>query len=117
MIVTSLIHALGTLAASVRPAAANPPLPLEIDLDITEAPLVAAKAMTGTWASEDKLVRLDLSANGRYDEARGTRRSAYRGRYEVDGQRLYFADDRGFTALGEVRNGVLRLGGERLTKQ
>ncbi len=30
-------------------------------------------------------VRHELLANGRYDEARGTRESAYRGRYEVSG--------------------------------
>lgn len=117
MSVTSMINTMGTLAACLVPAIMGRARPLEIDLEIPAVPVVAAGAIAGLWASEDHLVRLRLQPNGRYDEARGTRQNAYRGRYEVEGQRLYFADDSGFTALGEVRNGVLRLGSERLMRQ
>ncbi|TIT59145.1 MAG: hypothetical protein E5W63_17170, partial [Mesorhizobium sp.] len=35
----------------------------------------------GMWVTADGHVRHKLLPNGRYDEARGTRESAYRGRY------------------------------------
>ena len=45
--------------------------------------------------------------DGRYDEARGQRRSAYTGRYTVTGDHIDYVDDTGFTATGDVRDGVL----------
>ncbi|NEM19411.1 hypothetical protein G3V96_32310, partial [Escherichia coli] len=39
--------------------------------------------------------------------ARGTRNSAYQGRYEVEGDYIRYWDDTGFTADGEFRDGVL----------
>ena len=44
--------------------------------------------------------RSGFQATGRYDEARGTRKSAYQGRYEVEGNRIQYWDDTGFTADG-----------------
>ena len=38
--------------------------------------------------------------NGRYDEARGSRKSAYQGRYEIRGKEIFYRDDKGFTADG-----------------
>ena len=55
----------------------------------------------GMWVTADGHVRQELLANGRYDEARGTRQSAYQGRYEVRGTMIYYWDDTGFTADGE----------------
>jgi hypothetical protein len=49
----------------------------------------------------------ELLADGRYDEARGGRRSAYTGRYTVTGSHLDYVDDTGFTATGDIRDGVL----------
>jgi hypothetical protein len=54
----------------------------------------------GMWVTADGHIRQELLANGRYDEARGTRKSAYRGRYEVRGTHIDYWDDTGFTADG-----------------
>jgi hypothetical protein len=66
----------------------------------------------GMWVTEDGHVRHDLLANGRYDEARGKRQSAYQGRYVVTGTHIDYWDDTGFTADGEfVSADVLHHGG------
>jgi hypothetical protein len=54
----------------------------------------------GIWVTADGYVRHNLLPGNRYDEARGTRESAYRGRYEVTGTRIEYWDDTGFTADG-----------------
>ncbi|MFH9731683.1 Atu4866 domain-containing protein [Streptomyces sp. NPDC017260] len=64
-------------------------------------------AYVGMWVTEDGGIRQELLPNGRYDEARGNRRSAYTGRYTVTGSHLDYVDDTGFTATGDVRDGVL----------
>ncbi|WP_182085265.1 Atu4866 domain-containing protein [Aureimonas sp. ME7] len=55
----------------------------------------------GLWVTDDSQVRHELLPNGRYDEARGTVESAYRGRYEVAGTHIEYWDDTGFTADGD----------------
>lgn len=55
----------------------------------------------GMWVTNDGQVRHELLPNGRYDEARGRRESAYRGRYEVTGNHIEYWDDTGFTADGD----------------
>jgi hypothetical protein len=54
----------------------------------------------GMWVTSDGHVRHNLLPNGRYDEARGNRESAYRGRYKVTGSYIEYWDDTGFTADG-----------------
>ena len=54
----------------------------------------------GIWVTGDGRIRQELLANGRYDEARGARKSAYQGRYEVRGNQIDYWDDTGFTADG-----------------
>lgn len=54
----------------------------------------------GMWVTADGRIRHNLLPNNRYDEARGTRESAYQGRYEVQGTRIEYWDDTGFTADG-----------------
>lgn len=54
----------------------------------------------GMWVTPDGHIRQELLPNGRYDEARGARKSAYRGRYEVRGNHIDYWDDTGFTADG-----------------
>lgn len=54
----------------------------------------------GLWVTDDGHVRHALLPNGRYDEARGPRESAYRGRYVVHGNAIDYWDDTGFTADG-----------------
>ena len=55
----------------------------------------------GMWVTADGHVRQELLPDGRYDEARGKRKSAYQGRYEIRGARIEYWDDTGFTADGE----------------
>ena len=66
----------------------------------------------GMWVTADGRIRQELLANGRYDEARGARKSAYQGRYEVRGNHIDYWDDTGFTADGTfVEADVLHHGG------
>lgn len=71
----------------------------------------------GMWVTADGHVRHELLANGRYDEARGSRRSAYRGRYVVTGTHIEYWDDTGFTADGDFIDGVLHHGGMILHRE
>ncbi|MGW1729415.1 Atu4866 domain-containing protein [Streptomyces sp. NPDC002306] len=61
----------------------------------------------GMWVTADGFIRQELLPNGRYDEARGNRPSAYTGNYTVTGNHLDYVDDTGFTATGDIRDGVL----------
>jgi hypothetical protein len=63
--------------------------------------------VVGMWVTADGHIRQELRADGRYDEARGARRHAYTGRYTVTGDHLDYVDDTGFTATGDIRDGVL----------
>lgn len=54
----------------------------------------------GMWVTDDGYIRHELLRNGRYDEARGSRQSAYQGRYVVTGNQIDYWDDTGFTADG-----------------
>ncbi|WFS01460.1 Atu4866 domain-containing protein [Rhizobium tumorigenes] len=65
----------------------------------------------GLWMTADGLIRHRLLADNRYDEARGQRESAYRGRYEVSGTHIEYWDDTGFTADGDFIDGVLHHAG------
>ncbi len=65
----------------------------------------------GMWVTADGVIRQELLPNGRYDEARGERRSAYTGSYRVEGDHIDYVDDMGFTADGEFRENVLYHGG------
>ncbi|MFJ6718653.1 Atu4866 domain-containing protein [Streptomyces sp. NPDC091259] len=59
------------------------------------------------WVTADGHIRRELRADGRCDEARGHRRSASTGRYTVTGSQVDYVDDSGFTATGDIRDGVL----------
>ena len=74
-------------------------------------------AFVGMWVTEDRRVRHHLLSNGRYNEARGTRESAYQGRYMVTGHFIEYWDDTGFYADGEFRDDVLYHGGMILYRQ
>jgi Agrobacterium tumefaciens protein Atu4866 len=65
----------------------------------------------GMWVTKDGDIRHQLLANGRYDEARGSRESAYQGHYEIIGNHIEYWDDSGFTADGDFIDGVLYHGG------
>jgi Agrobacterium tumefaciens protein Atu4866 len=66
----------------------------------------------GMWVTGDGQIRQELLASGRYDEARGSRKSAYQGRYEIRGNEIFYWDDKGFTADGRfVSDDELHHGG------
>ncbi|MGC0387495.1 hypothetical protein RKD33_007712 [Streptomyces sp. SAI-129] len=71
---------------------------MEVDADVD---------VVGMWVTADGHIRQELLSNGRYDEARGARSSAYTGRYTVTGSHIDYVDDTGFTATGDIRDGVL----------
>ncbi|WP_053373484.1 Atu4866 domain-containing protein [Paenibacillus sp. FJAT-27812] len=61
----------------------------------------------GMWVTKDGYIRHELLPNGRYDEARGKRQSAYQGFYAIHGDHIDYVDDTGFTADGDFQGGVL----------
>jgi hypothetical protein len=68
----------------------------------------ASRTYVGLWATEDGYIRQTLSADGRYDEARGPRLAASSGRYSVENDRIEYVEDAsGFTASGRFEDGVL----------
>ncbi|WP_174242065.1 Atu4866 domain-containing protein [Teichococcus oryzae] len=78
----------------------------------------ATHPYAGLWVTDDGHVRHQLLPNGRYDEARGARESAYRGRYEVTGTHIEYWDDTGFTADGDfVDANTLHHGGMVLRRR
>ncbi len=76
------------------------------------APTTDQLRYVGMWVTQDGRIRHELLPNGRYDEARGSRQSAYQGRYVVTGNHIDYWDDTGFTADGTfVSDDVLHHGG------
>jgi hypothetical protein len=71
----------------------------------------------GMWVTGDGHIRHELLPNGRYDEARGQRASAYQGRYVVTGNHIDYWDDTGFTADGDFIDGVLHHAGMVLYRE
>ncbi|WP_423827892.1 Atu4866 domain-containing protein [Sinorhizobium americanum] len=71
----------------------------------------------GMWVTADGFIRHELLPNGRYDEARGNRKSVYQGRYEVTGEHIEYRDDTGFTADGSFIDGVLHHAGMVLYRE
>jgi len=71
----------------------------------------------GMWVTADGYIRHELLPNGRYDEARGKRKSAYRGSYTITGDHIDYVDDTGFTADGDFRDGVLHHAGMVLRRE
>ncbi|MFN7102001.1 MAG: Atu4866 domain-containing protein [Pseudorhizobium sp.] len=100
----TLVVAASLGAALVQPAHAETVMPQQTA--VQDHPYV------GMWVTGDGRIRQELLANGRYDEARGSRASAYQGRYAVTGNHIDYWDDTGFTADGEfVDNDTLQHGG------
>jgi hypothetical protein len=72
----------------------------------------------GMWVTQDGHIRQELLPNGRYDEARGNRKHAYQGCYEVRGTHIDYWDDTGFTADGDfVDSDTLHHGGMIFCRQ
>jgi len=75
------------------------------------------KEYLGMWITSDGQIRQELLSGNRYDEARGSRKSAYQGSYKVTGNHIVYQDDTGFTADGEFKEGILFHGGMIFYKQ
>lgn len=63
--------------------------------------------VVGMRVTADGHIRQELLPDGRYDEARDSLRSACTGRCAVTGDHLDHVDDTGFTATGDIHDGVL----------
>ena len=85
--------------------------------DAASAETESPHPYVGMWVTDDGHVRHELLANGRYDEARGNRESAYQGSYRVTGNHIDYVDDTGFTADGEFIDDVLYHGGMVLRRK
>ncbi|WP_412678948.1 Atu4866 domain-containing protein [Brevibacillus nitrificans] len=80
---------------------------MKINADLNNMNSGNTKPYVGMWVTADKHIRHELLPNGRYDEARGNRKSAYTGSYTITGNHIDYVDDTGFTADGEFRDGIL----------
>ena len=104
-----------TAAAALVVGALLFPLPesfAQMNADPAHAtPADQSHPYAGMWVTADGRIRHELLPNGRYDEARGSRESAYQGRYEVRGNHIDYWDDTGFTADGDFIDGVLHHAG------
>ena len=67
-------------------------------------PAIDAERYLGMWVTADGHIRQELLVGGRYDEARGAKKSAYTGRYEITGSYIFYWDDSGFTADGNFKD-------------
>ncbi len=72
---------------------------------------VSPHPYVGMWVTADGHIRQMLLPNGRYDEARGERESAYTGSYRITGTRIEYDDDTGFSADGTFDGDILHHGG------
>ena len=71
----------------------------------------------GMWIDENNFLRQELLPDGRYDEARGDRPSAYQGQYWIKGSKILYLDDLGFWAFGEFKDDILYHAGYRLSRK
>jgi hypothetical protein len=107
----SMTTRLSTLvvAASLGAALVHP---VHAETEMTQQTAAQNHPYVGMWVTGDGRIRQELLPSGRYDEARGSRASAYQGRYAVTGNHIDYWDDTGFTADGEfVDNDTLHHGG------
>jgi hypothetical protein len=113
-LILGFIIVLGPSAAvaSGEAAPASKPEQQFTEKEMTQHPYV------GMWVTDGGHIRHELLPNGRYDEARGTRKSAYQGRYEIKGDHIDYWDDTGFTADGRfVDKDTLHHGGMIFRRQ
>jgi len=75
------------------------------------------KEYIGMWVTENGYIRHKLLPNFRYDETRGNLKSTYQGCYAISGNHIDYKDDKGFTADGEFREGILYHAGMVLYKE
>ncbi|PYE22659.1 putative ligand-binding protein with streptavidin-like fold [Rhizobium sp. PP-F2F-G20b] len=116
LIIVAIILTAASLGAVVRSAKAEDAMPSYTkttgNTDIGRDTEPQSHPYLGMWVTGDGRIRQELLPTGRYDEARGSRSSAYRGRYRVTATHINYWDDTGFTAEGTfVDNDTLHHGG------
>lgn len=98
---TRRLTAAASLCLATISLAASPEGPTRMTIaQAVTAETPQSHPYVGMWVTADNHVRHELLPNGRYDEARGSRESAYRGRYKITGTYIEYWDDTGFTADG-----------------
>lgn len=96
---------------------AGSPIHTRVKKDLENSMSQHTHPYVGMWVTSDGHIRHELLPNGRYDEARGTRKSAYQGRYVVTGDHIDYVDDTGFTADGDFIDGILYHAGMVLRRE
>ena len=97
----TVLHATAGLALAGFGAAQRGSIAPEVaDVRPSAQETTMQHSYVGMWVTDDGAIRQELRPDGRYDEARGARRSAYQGRYAVRGNHIDYWDDTGFTADG-----------------
>ena len=77
----------------------------------------AASDVVGVWLSTDGRMRVDLKADGTFDEARAGSARTFHGVWRSDGLRVHFRNPAtGYEASGELRDGVLHADGVEFRK-
>ena len=77
----------------------------------TNTATMSENKYVGTWVTGDRHIRQELLPDGRYEEARGTKKTTHQGRYVIQGDHINYVDDTGLTAAGHFRQDVLFHGG------
>lgn len=73
--------------------------------------------LPGVWLSSDGRMRVQLNADGTFDELRTDSGRAFHGVWRRDGRRVHFRDPTtGYEAIGELRDGVLHADGTEFRK-
>lgn len=73
--------------------------------------------VVGLWLSSDGRMRVQLNADGTFDEVRNDSGRAFHGVWQRDGHRVHFRDPTtGYEASGELRDGVLYADGTEFRK-
>jgi Agrobacterium tumefaciens protein Atu4866 len=113
-----IVTATAIVAALIKPMAAQSSTFVQAtDTQSKGAGTMATQSFVGMWVTADGHIRHELLSNGRYDEARGSKRSAYQGRYVITGNHIDYVDDTGFAADGDFVDGVLYHAGMILRRE
>jgi hypothetical protein len=78
---------------------------------------LAARDIVGVWLSTDGAMRVEMKADGTFDEARRGSARIFHGVWRCDGSHVHFRDPTtGYEATGELRDGALHADGVELRK-
>jgi hypothetical protein len=117
-LMAGIVTATAIAVALAKPMAAQPGTGAHVSESQSKGnSKMTTQTFIGMWVTADGHIRHELLPNGRYDEARGSKRSAYQGRYVITGNHIDYVDDTGFTADGDFVDGVLHHAGMILRRE